>query len=174
LIKIAVCDDEEIMVSDLKEKISDYLEHRSCQYEIDTYKDAGALLQKQGHYDIIFLDIQMDGINGMNAARKLRESGEDCFLVFVTVTREYVYEAFEVEASDYLLKPVVYERFARTMERIFHYINDRTESRLLIQKGQCCQSIHLADNLKWRDAFCIPENISPFIIFSLTCQHLTS
>lgn len=147
MIKIAVCDDEEIMLSGLKETITGYLEHRSCRYEIHTYSDAEAMLREDIHYDIVFLDIQMNGMDGMTAARKLRESGDECFLVFVTVTREYVYDAFEVEASDYLLKPVVHERFARTMERILHYVNDRNGRSLTILKGKQCQSIQFADIL---------------------------
>ncbi len=145
MIKVAVCDDEETMVSDLKEKITCYLNMKSRKFKIDTFPDAKSLLRKDAHYDIIFLDIQMEGINGMEAAKKLREAGKESFLVFVTISPEYVYDAFEVEASDYLLKPISPKRFSRTMERILHYISDQKKHCLSIQKGPYCQFVRFED-----------------------------
>lgn len=147
MIKLAICDDEETMVSDLKDRITGYLKMQSCQFEIDSFQDARSLLQKDTHYDIIFLDIQMNGISGMEAAQKMRKAGKNSFLVFVTISPEYVYDAFEVEASDYILKPISPRRFSRTMDRILHYISEQKNRCLSIQKGSYCKIVRFDDIL---------------------------
>lgn len=145
MIKIAVCDDEEIMLFELTNKIVTYMEPIHCFCKVDSFLNAEALLEKKEIYDIVFLDIQMKDINGLEAAKKLRESGSESFIVFVTVLKEYVYDAFEVEASDYLLKPVEDDRFIRTMDRISRYIEDRRKNSITIQKGTWCKSIRFED-----------------------------
>lgn len=147
MIKIAVCDDEEIMLSELTNKVENYMEHTNYQCQIFAFSNAETLLMSQELFDIIFLDIQMNGMTGMEAAQKLRLAGSKSFLIFVTVLKECVYDAFTVEASDYLLKPIEDERFIGTMNRIFDYIGDREKNRLLIQKETWCKSIRFEDIL---------------------------
>ena len=64
------------------------------------------LLNTTYHFDIIFLDIQMEGINGMETARRLRNQKEEVILIFISGFKEYVFEAFDVSAFHYLLKPI--------------------------------------------------------------------
>lgn len=68
--------------------------------------------------DIIFLDIDMPGLNGMEAAKQLEESCPGSAIVFVSAHNSFALEAFEVSAQDYLLKPVSRERLSRTLQRI--------------------------------------------------------
>lgn len=69
--------------------------------------------------DIVFLDVQMPGLDGMGVIRKLRESGVELpYFVFSTAFEQYAIEAFRLEATDYLLKPVDKVRLAETIERI--------------------------------------------------------
>lgn len=68
--------------------------------------------------DIVFLDIQMPGLTGLNVAERLAEGGKAPHIVFVTAYNEYAVKAFEHNAVDYLLKPVTDERLARTVERL--------------------------------------------------------
>ncbi|BAK97553.1 putative two-component response regulator [Oscillibacter valericigenes Sjm18-20] len=147
MIEIAVCDDEEIVLSELRNKIKSYMEHTNFLCQIFEFSNAERLLKSQELFDIVFLDIQMDGMTGMEAAKKLRQEGSESFFVFVTVLKEYVYDAFTVEASDYLLKPIENERFISTMNRILGYIGDREKNKLLIQKESWCKSIRFADIL---------------------------
>lgn len=145
LIRIAVCDDEDIMLNDLTNKITTYMKNTNNSYQVISFSNAEDLLESEEVFDVIFLDIQMQGMTGMKAARKIRESGTESYIVFVTVLKECVYDAFEVEASDYLLKPVEDERFNRTMNRILHYIEDRGQASLIIQKSTGYKSIRFAD-----------------------------
>ncbi len=147
MIKIAVCDDDDNMILELKNKISGYINETSYKAEIHSFSCAEDLLKSDIVFDIVFLDIQMGSMTGMEAAKRIRQSGSECFLIFVTVLKEYVYDAFSVEASDYLLKPLNSQRFLSTMNRIIHYVEDKKASVLTIQKGCWCKSIRFADIL---------------------------
>ncbi|HET7128994.1 MAG TPA: LytTR family DNA-binding domain-containing protein [Gaiellaceae bacterium] len=69
-------------------------------------------------YDVVFLDVEMPGASGLDAAPHVRERSEPPAVVFVTAHAEYAVDAFAVEAFDYLLKPVDPERLARVVERL--------------------------------------------------------
>lgn len=147
MIRIAVCDDEELMLLTLKAQINTYMEHQNDEFQVFLFLSAEALLKSKDTFDIVFLDIQMDGMTGMEAAQKLRERGSNCFIVFITVLKDYVYTAFEVEASDYLLKPVADNRLYRTMDRILNYIECRVENSLIIKKETWLKTIRFEDIL---------------------------
>ena len=80
----------------------------------------------------------------METARALREQKNHSLLVFVTILKEYVYDAFEVEAFDYLLKPLDSIHFNRTMDRAVRTLAQRTAKNLIVQKGISCQVIPLS------------------------------
>lgn len=145
LIRIAVCDDEDIMLCELTNKITTYMKNTNNPYQVIPFSNAEELLKNDTCYDIVFLDIQMKGMSGMEAAKKIRETGSESYIVFVTVLKECVYDAFAVEASDYLLKPVEDSRLIRTIDRMMHYIEDREKSKLTIQKSTGYKSIRFAD-----------------------------
>lgn len=76
--------------------------------------------------DLVFLDVQMPGLDGMGVVRQLREAGIDLpYFIFVTAYDQYALEAFRVEALDYLLKPVDRGRLAETIERARRNVQDR-------------------------------------------------
>jgi len=145
LVKIAVCDDEQCMLSELMGKIYDYLKCTNRSGKVFPFSNAESLLKSKETFDIIFLDINLDGLSGMEAAQKLREAGSECYIVFVTVLKECVYDAFNVDASDYLLKPLDGDRLKHTMVRIFRYIENQAKNSLTIQKGMWYKSIQLSD-----------------------------
>ncbi len=147
LIRIAVCDDEEIMLLKLKAQINNYMEHQNDKFQVFSFLSAEALLKSDVIFDIIFLDIQLGGITGMEAAQRLRENGSESFIIFITALNDYVYNAFEVEASDYLLKPVRDERLSRTMDRILNYIERRGQNSLIIKKETSLKTIRFEDIL---------------------------
>jgi DNA-binding LytR/AlgR family response regulator len=69
-------------------------------------------------YDVVFLDVEMSGMTGIEAARLVRDRPDRPVIVFVTAHEEYAVDAFAVEAFDYLLKPVDPDRLARVIERL--------------------------------------------------------
>lgn len=99
--QIAVCEDEEGMRSLLGEKIKNFCPDAELWF----YSSGEELLSSERSVDILFLDIQMPGISGMEAAVKFREKNREAVLIFVTAFQEYVFQAFDVGAFHYLVKP---------------------------------------------------------------------
>ena len=129
MLNIAICDDETSMVSELETRTKRFF----AETDIAKFYDGSSLLQSctAKDYDIIFLDIRMNAPDGMETARRLRSQGFDGCLIFVTVLEDHVFDAFEVAAYDYLVKPVDDEKFLRTMTRLQKRL---TSSCLAIQK----------------------------------------
>lgn len=109
---IAICDDEQF----ISEQIKKLIEKRMTDACIEMYDRGDDLLSAKKHFDIVFLDIVMDGINGIDTAKALREKKEETVIIFITGIKEYVFEAFDVAAFHYLLKPVMEEKFFRVLE----------------------------------------------------------
>ena len=113
MIRIAIVDDEKV----IREQINKLIEIRQTDCEIDTYGTGEDLLKADSVYDIIFLDIQMDGMNGIETARALRQKADNTVLIFITGVKEYVFEAFDVAAFHYLIKPIEENKFWEVCDR---------------------------------------------------------
>lgn len=145
MIKIAVCDDEPVMCQQLKQLLSEFFTFENRPFDISCFANGLSLLASPFHYDLIFLDIQLPNINGVELAKRLRSQKFDGVLIFVTVLADYMPDAFEVEATDYLLKPIDQTRFRRTLQRVLKRLDDRLESSLFIQTANWCKSVKFGD-----------------------------
>ncbi len=106
--------------------------------------------------DLIFLDIEMPKFNGIDVARKIMEESHIPFIVFVTAYEEYALEAFEVNAIDYILKPISVERLSKGMDKIIKNMNmekadylnklDRLIQGLRVEERKCSTKISVSDN----------------------------
>ena len=110
---VAVVDDEEA----IREQIGGFIKKRNPGFDISGFATGEGLLAAGKDFDIIFLDIQMEGMGGIEAARTLRQSGVDAVVIFITGIREYVFEAFDVSAFHYLLKPIEEQKFMEVLDR---------------------------------------------------------
>ena len=135
MIHIVICDDEKQMSDHIKTFVSDFFRKKNREISLRTFLSGEELLNYDGQIDILFLDIQMNGMDGMETARKLRADKFRGFLIFITVLKEMVFQSFEVQAYDYLVKPVEEKQFERTMERLLASMHSVGEDSLLVQKG---------------------------------------
>lgn len=135
LIRIAICDDEKHMSDHIRAMASDFFRKKNREIQLRTFSSGEELLSYDGQIDILFLDIQMKGMDGIETARKLRDSKFRGFLIFITVLKEMVFQSFEVQAYDYLVKPVEEKQFEKTMERLYTSMQNASEDSLLVQKG---------------------------------------
>jgi DNA-binding LytR/AlgR family response regulator len=141
MINIAVCDDEKCMSEKIEKLVEDFFRKKNTNISVSEYSSGEELLKSNERIDILFLDIGMRGMDGIETARKLRECRFHGFLIFITVLKEMVFQSFEVQPFDYLVKPVQEEHFEKTMERLFLSMQDRLspeKANLLVQKG--CES----------------------------------
>ena len=127
MIKIAICDDE----ANIRTYLSSLIGAQSCPCEIVEYASAGDFLADHRELDLLFLDIELapDHPDGMELARKIREqaTGTQPVIIFVTGYERYVFDAFDVGAFQYLLKPVDEEKFAQVFSRAVAQIGTARE-----------------------------------------------
>ena len=135
MIHIAICDDEKQMSDHIRTLVSDFFRKKNREISLRTFLSGEELLNYDGQIDILFLDIQMKDIDGMETARRLRADKFQGFLIFITVLKEMVFQSFEVQAYDYLVKPIDKKQFERTMERLYASMQNASEDSLLVQKG---------------------------------------
>lgn len=145
MINCAVCDDEPRMLEQLTGCLTAFLEERGLSFHVECFSSGAALLERAGDFDLILLDIRMEGLDGMEAARRLRQAGDRGLLIFVTALEELVFDAFAVEAFDYLLKPLDAARFRQTVDRALQALERRSGGRILVQRGTLRRMIPLGD-----------------------------
>ncbi len=107
MFKIAICEDENYFREELTKIISDCMLKKGLVFKIDTYSSGEKLISlgiEILQYSIIFLDINMDEVDGIMTAKKIREVSKEIFIVFVTAFVNYTLEGYKVEAIRYLLK----------------------------------------------------------------------
>jgi len=141
MINIAVCDDEKYMSDKIRKLAEDFFRKKNMDISVAEYSSGEELLKSNERTDILFLDIGMRGMDGIETAVRLRENGYNGFLIFITVLKEMVFRSFEAQPFDYLVKPVKEEDFEKTMERLFHSMQDglsKEKANLFVQKG--CES----------------------------------
>ncbi|MDE7326549.1 MAG: response regulator, partial [Lachnospiraceae bacterium] len=119
MIRIAICDDEKYMNDEIRTMVSEFFKRKNMENSIAQFFCGEELLKYEKPVDVLFLDIQMRGMDGMEVARKLRERKFQGILIFITVLYEMVFQSFEVQAYDYLVKPIEESHFEKTMDRLF-------------------------------------------------------
>ncbi len=135
MLYIAICDDDRYMLESLKKLVKDFFVQNNLDLKIRLFTSGEELLRYEDRIDILFLDIQMKNMNGMETAKRLRQLDFRGFLIFITVLKELVFQAFEVQAFDYLLKPVQEDHFAKTMRRLLDCMKNAKDKNLLIRIG---------------------------------------
>ncbi|MBD5507709.1 MAG: response regulator transcription factor [Lachnospiraceae bacterium] len=130
-VTITICDDDKTLQEFLQQKIRKFCANKNTSCRIICC-DSGEELLNLPAPDILFLDIQMSGKNGMETARELRRRHEDTILIFVTAMSEYVYEAFDVDALHYLIKPFSDEKLQEVLEKALRQLQSLSE----IKEGQ--------------------------------------
>lgn len=101
--------------------------------------------QRSAPFDIVFLDIYMDGITGVETAERLRERDSSCKVVFLTTSSEFMLDALHLHAFDYIIKPVTAKAFAKTMNDIIHSETAEPLPTISVLSGRHYLEIFLRD-----------------------------
>lgn len=122
MMRLAVCDNEIEECILIKRQLEKCGQNSPSEtYEIHHFTSGEAFLEElrkdSGDYDMVFMDVYMDGMNGIEAARAARKLSPMLELVFITTSREFAVEAFQIQALHYLVKPVTLEQLGTALDR---------------------------------------------------------
>ena len=148
MLSIAVCDDMPIECAELAGHIENTLKQFGTEFSLKRFFNGQELLKAAESFDIVFLDIKMPEISGMELAVQMRENGRESIIVFVTSAKEYVYEAYDVEAFHFLLKPVNEDKLKNVLKKAVVKVTDRNNGDIIIiSSGHQIKKILLKDIL---------------------------
>lgn len=118
MLKIAVCDDNKEFLKNAVELIQKWSDLSEIPIKTYAFNNGDELIEKADYngFDIIFLDIIMPLINGMDTAKELRQRNNTTKIIFLTSSPEFALESYEVRAKDYLLKPVTFEKIKKVLD----------------------------------------------------------
>ncbi len=134
--KIAVLEDSPEEAEAMRGALQQYASEHRLPFALSFYPDGNAFLEEGLVFDLVFMDIEMPGEDGMTVARRLRERDEDVCLIFVTKLFQYAIEGYSVHALDFLVKPVTPEKLAPKLDRALRQIDRRRRSRIAVQDGE--------------------------------------
>lgn len=145
LIRVAIVDNELLFTTVLKKMSAKILGKTVFPYKIDTYESGESLLTALSSttYDLFFLDILLDGMNGMELARKIRQKAEATNIVFITSSSDYAVESYEVAPLHYLVKPVTMVNLEEAFRRFFDAHKEPAKEETVLLKDTSNQTVLL-------------------------------
>lgn len=133
MMRIAVVDDEQEQRTQLEDCLRRYGQETGTGLDVVQFGDAQEFLrQDPGGFDVVLLDIQMPGLDGMTVARQLRARNQRLVLIFVTNMAQFAIEGYAVDAMDFILKPVSYYRLAATLTKARSRLQTETGVALVL------------------------------------------
>lgn len=123
MIRIAYAEDDAETADALREYIKRYASENALAIEAEHFSNAEKLIYNYTHrYDLLLLDIQLGGMTGMEAAEEIRKLDPEVGIIFITSLVQYAVKGYEVEALDFVVKPVSYTQFALKMDKAMRII----------------------------------------------------
>lgn len=136
MINIAIVEDEKVASDLIYDYLLNYGKKSGEEFNVTVFKDPLALLENyKPTYDLIFMDIMMPNMDGMQASHKLRELDSSVLLIFITNMGDYAVKGYDVGASAFIKKPVSYFDFEQKMNRAIYTIKSRDDKVLIISSG---------------------------------------
>ena len=149
MIKIAICDDQDIFLETIKEKVYRVCKCENIEIEIDCYKSGEDLIEnlKKDNivYDILFLDILMKETNGIDTAKEIRKFDSRLQIILCTSSKDYILQGYEVEAIGYFIKDEDDSVLYKILKRAIKKINRISEEYILINLKNSIRTIYLKD-----------------------------
>ena len=188
MMKVAACDDDRMALVELDRYLKQYSKEYDCEIECDVFTnplELVAQIEKGNSYDVIFLDIIMQGINGIQCARDIRTYDDCVKIIFLTCSNDFAEESYAVKAYYYLLKPIKKENLFVLLQQLAGELAVKKEDVLLVKckggvvkiflsKLECCEMInrkiilYMADGKEYECSMSISDleqKLKPFGMF---------
>lgn len=137
MISIGICDDDKDIIDSIKGCISDYSREHSVEYDVHTFRSGEKLLETKMDFDLLFLDIEMSGIDGLKTGQLFRQIDKKARIVYVTNHSECALKSYAVHPFDFVIKPFKKERIYSVLDELSRYLSENAEKEAVIQlKGE--------------------------------------
>ena len=143
--RILIVEDTPAESDNLRAMLSRYGIEHGEQFAVDVMASAVEYDDKRPAADLIFMDIDMPGMNGIEAAEALRERDEETLLIFVTNLAQYAVHGYAVDALDFIVKPVSYDDFELRMDRAMRQLRKRTGATVTLPTADGSRVIAVRD-----------------------------
>lgn len=148
VMRIAICEDNKEHAEILKSMVSRWAEKEMIEVDIGYYQSAEEFLfymKEDAHYDLAFLDIQLEKMNGLQLAKLIRAEDKTIFLVFTTGEKGYALKGYEVSAFRYLIKPLREQDVAVALSKINKMLEDNKKNAIVISYNDEARRIYKND-----------------------------
>lgn len=136
MIRIGIVEDDAVSRKLILDYLARYQTAHSESFETSVFDDGAQILRGyRPRFDIILLDIQMEDVDGMTAAKRIRQVDDQVVLVFITSSPQFAIKGYEVDATSYLLKPLPWFAFEQELSRSIVLARKRVGSSVLLQSG---------------------------------------
>lgn len=151
MLTIAICDDEKKICDYIENRTTEFLAKNDLEAEVSVFYDGSELLKccesNKQSFDIIFLDIKMKTLNGVECAKLLRDIDVNSLIVFITSSAEYVFSGYEVKAFRYILKTDLVNAFSRVFSECLLELKKLNTSFFTVKTSSSVKNIPLSDIL---------------------------
>lgn len=136
MLNVAIVEDDDAAAAKLQACLDQYTGTDGVRFNATRFVEATSFLEGyKPSYDLVFMDIEMPNMNGMEAARRLREVDEQVVLIFVTNMAQFAAKGYEVDALDYIVKPFSYPDFERKLKRAVRLCEHESDAIVVSQQG---------------------------------------
>jgi DNA-binding LytR/AlgR family response regulator len=132
-VRIAIVEDEAVYQRQLREYLNKYQDEFHCALQISVFDSGISFIHSfSSQFDIILLDVAMPYIDGIETARRIREMDTEVVILFVTNQAQHAIRGYEVDALDYILKPISYFAFSQRLKRALSRVSRKEEPCLVL------------------------------------------
>lgn len=115
MIKVVICEDNISQLSSLYKLTKTILDNLNIQYTVTKFSDGNNLLPHIDNFHIYLLDIQLNNLSGIDIAKKIQSYNKNAIIIFITALKDYIFDAFDLRAFNYILKPINKNRYKQIL-----------------------------------------------------------
>ena len=142
--KVAIVDDEKCASDLLSGYLHEFAKEAKIEFEVKVFGNAGDFLADGNAYEIVLMDIEMPDLDGLSAAKILRTRDDKAVLLFITNMSQYAIKGYEVDAIDYVVKPITYPDFVLKIKKAIRYVANNKDLKYTVTTIEGSKSFYIS------------------------------